>query len=165
MRISLFPYFVLGALLLGLATGYYVRDLRADRDTAAALAKQANTHAQALALHAEDLEDMNQQNAALRDRIATLDTDHTDQRNAYLEENARLRGDVAVAQRMRLQGTTCHAAPAQGDPAGAGSVGDAAGIELSGETRLAVWDLRAALIADRAKVNYLQDYIRSACSD
>ena len=41
--------------------------------------------------------------------------------------------------------------------AGAGSVGDAASLELSREAGRAIWDIRRGMIEDREKLEYLQE--------
>jgi len=95
---------------------------------------------------------------ALQDKLYTLDTAASKDLNDQLDENDRLRGDLAVAQRMRLQGARCVASPASGQDASAGGVGSDLQVELTGETRQAVWDLRASLVKDLAVIAYYQGY-------
>lgn len=92
--------------------------------------------------------------------LHSIDAKHAGKLHEALDENSALRTDLGVARRMRLQGTTCPKRPAEaGDPA-TGSVGDATEVELSEETRQAVFDLRADLIEDGKKLDYLHDYLR-----
>jgi hypothetical protein len=97
---------------------------------------------------------------ALNKQLADLDTTKTQELNDALETNSALRRDLRVAQRMRLTGTTCPGPASSGEAQPPGSVGDATGVELSGATRQAVWDLRASLLSDRAKLDYCQAYVR-----
>ena len=76
------------------------------------------------------------------------------------DENNRRRPDVATgAVRVRYVAARC---PSPDLPATAatGGVGDGAGIELTPKAGLDVLDLREALIKDRAKIEYLQGYVR-----
>ena len=77
-----------------------------------------------------------------------------------LAENNRRRSAVAAgAVRVRYVAARC---PSPDLPATAatGSVGDGAGVELTPKAGLDVLDLREALIRDRAKIEYLQAYVR-----
>ena len=142
------------------AAGYSVRDYTANAEATALelqRTQEANTQ---LAAHTAALQDAADRNLALQTRIDELNTTHTRSLNEHLAQNAALRTDLAVAQRMRLQGTNCPRPDPGADNPSAGSVGDGAPVELSEETRLLVWDLREDLIRDRGKLEYLQDWAR-----
>lgn len=128
------------------------------------LTNKVSEQATQLTAQGEYLEQIVQRDAkvaALQAGLAKLDSDKTKALNHELETNSALRSDLAVAKRMRLTGTTCPAGTApSGETHATSSMGDGAGIELSTETRYAVFDLRAGLVTDRAKLDYLQTYIR-----
>ena len=83
-----------------------------------------------------------------------------DARGFFLESYNRRRPAVAAGTvRVRYVAARC---PSPDLPAttATGSVGDGAGVELAPAAGLDVLDLREALIRDRAKIDYLQAYIR-----
>ena len=144
-------------------SGFFVRGYMADKaETEAELAHQT-ARTEALVTHKNELLALIKTNQELQAKINQLDADHTQVLNEKLAENDRLRGDLAVARRMSLRGTTCPRVPASADNPAAGSVVDGAPVELSEQTRSAVWDLRGSLIRDAAKVTYLQEFIRTTC--
>ena len=92
--------------------------------------------------------------------LSTMDARITKEVTDALAENNRRRSAVAAGTaRVRYVAARC---PSPDLPATAatGSVGDGAGIELSPKAGLDVLDLREALIRDRAKIDYLQGYVR-----
>ena len=94
--------------------------------------------------------------------LSTLDARITKEVSDAVEENNRRRSAVAAGTvRVRYVAARCPS-PSPDLPATAatGSVGDGAGIELAPKAGLDVLDLREALIKDRAKLEYLQGYVR-----
>ena len=92
--------------------------------------------------------------------LSTLDARITKEVSDAIAENNRRRPAVAAGTvRVRYVAARC---PSPDLPATAatGSVGDGAGVELAPAAGLDVLDLREALIRDRAKIEYLQGYIR-----
>ena len=92
--------------------------------------------------------------------LSTLDARLTKEVLDAVEENNRRRAAVAAGTvRVRYVAARC---PSPDLPATAatGSVGDGAGVELAPAAGLDVLDLREALIRDRAKIEYLQGYVR-----
>ena len=92
--------------------------------------------------------------------LSTLDARITKEVSDAVEENNRRRSAVAAGTvRVRYVAARC---PGPDLPATAatGSVGDGAGVELAPAAGLDVLDLREALIKDRAKIEYLQGYVR-----
>ncbi|MDX7999958.1 lysis protein, partial [Xenorhabdus sp. Reich] len=70
-----------------------------------------------------------------------------------------LRADVAAGRRkLRIKGTC----PVSETPS-SGSMGDGTTVELTGETGSTVLDIREGIINDRAKLRYLQDYVKTEC--
>lgn len=147
-------------LALVFLAGFLVRGYIAGRDELAAQVASQAAENKRLAEYTGKFQALTNRFNEVQSKLHTIDTDHTEVLNAKLEENSVLRGDLAVARRMRLQGTVCPRLPAATQDAAAGSVGDATGVELSEETRQAVFDLRGDLIRDREKIDYLQAYLR-----
>ena len=97
---------------------------------------------------------------AQAEHLSTLDARITKEVLDAVEENNRRRPAVAAGTvRVRYVAARC---PSPDLPATAatGSVGDGAGVELAPAAGLDVLDLREALIKDRAKIEYLQGYVR-----
>ena len=100
----------------------------------------------------------------LEQQLAELDsTQHKELTDAQAE-NERLRrlysGADAERKRLRIDVRVAAADLVVSATTGAGSVGDGASVELSERAGSAVWDIRAAMISDREKLEYLQGYAR-----
>lgn len=96
-------------------------------------------------------------------RAAAIDTERTKELNDAQAENDRLRNAVADGQRrLRIQ-ASCPAPDGVPDASGAASVDDAGTVELGRDAERVVFDLRAALIRDRAMIQGLQQYVRDVC--
>lgn len=95
-------------------------------------------------------------------KAAELDTRHTGKLKDALEENNHLRNAVRDgARRLRLTGAdlaTCELSA--GRNTGGGSVGDGAEIRLTEKAERTVFDIRAGIISDQAKLDYLQSRVR-----
>lgn len=94
--------------------------------------------------------------------LSTLDARITKEVSDALAENNRLKSPVASGTvRVRYVRAQCPN-PSADLPAtaSASGVGDGAGVELTPDAGLDVLLLREALIRDRAKIDYLQGYIR-----
>lgn len=97
---------------------------------------------------------------AQAEHLSTLDARINKEVSDALEENNRRRSAVAAGTvRVRYVAARC---PSPDLPATAatGSVGDGTAVELDPKAGLDVLDLREALIKDRAKIEYLQAYVR-----
>lgn len=152
-------FFLLFCLCLFLA-GFGVRGYIARADQTKALLSQQKAHSKALAAHNTKLTEAANRNLLFQNQINELNSRHTEALNNELANNYRLRSNLAVAQRMRLQGTTCPAARTGADHPSSGSLGNDREVELSAATRQAVWDLRESIIRDQAVIKYLQDWAR-----
>lgn len=100
---------------------------------------------------------------AQRTLVGSIDTRITKEVSDAISENNRRRPAVAAGTvRVRYVAARCPD-PGPDLPAAAttGSVGDGAGLELTPKAGLDVLDLREALIRDRAKIEYLQGYVRA----
>lgn len=136
------------------------------------LAVQRTEHVDQLRRTAEaNAEVILQQQADQEDqarRLADLDTKHTQELSDALSENRRLEGLYSHAdderRRLRIEVIVARNDAIVSAPTGAGGVGDAASLELSGEAGRAVWDIRRGMIEDREKLLYLQNYTEAVSS-
>src|SRR5690554_6960078 len=98
-------------------------------------------------------------------RLADLDTIHTQELSDALDENRRLEDLYSAAdgerRRLRIEVIVARNDATVSATAGTGSVGDAASLEISGEAGRAVWDIRRMMVEDRAKLEYLQEWVRT----
>ncbi|WFQ80094.1 lysis protein [Xenorhabdus sp. SF857] len=101
---------------------------------------------------------INYQNTHI-DMLHELDTQHTQELANAKTEIDTLRADVAAGRRkLRIQ-ATCPVS----ETTSSGSVGATTTVELTGEIGSAVLDIREGIINDRAKLRYLQDYVKTQC--
>lgn len=92
--------------------------------------------------------------------LARIDAENQRKLADAEQENEALRRDVAAGnRRLRLLGDKLSSGNAAGGGACTGSVDDDTGVELSAAAGRTVFDIRAGIISDRAKIAYLQDYI------
>ena len=100
---------------------------------------------------------------ALEARLGILDTTSTEKLTYAQTENDRLRREYSAAdderRRLRIEVRVARADATVSATTGAGSLGDAASVELSAAAGSAVWDIRGGMTADQAKIEYLQGYI------
>lgn len=98
-------------------------------------------------------------------RLADLDTKHTQELSHALQENRRLEDLYSAAdderRRLRIEVIVARNDATVSATTGTSSVGDAASLELSPAARRAVFDLRRSLIADLEKLEYLQEWVRA----
>ncbi|WP_340608318.1 lysis protein [Xenorhabdus bharatensis] len=101
---------------------------------------------------------INYQNTHI-DMLHELDSKHIQELANAKTEIDTLRADVAAGRRkLRIQ-ATCPVSEATAS----GSVVNATTVELPRETESTVLDIREGIIHDRAKLSYLQDYIKTEC--
>lgn len=94
--------------------------------------------------------------------VAAIDTQRTQELFHAMAENDSLRAAGSV--RLRIAASCPRPAAAAGLPSSAPAASvDPQAADLTAEAGRAVWDLRAALIAERAQLLALQDYARQ-CS-
>jgi prophage endopeptidase len=96
-------------------------------------------------------------------QLAGLDQSKTKELNDAQAENDRLRGEYSAAdgerQRLRIEVRVAQADAVVSNTAASGGVGDAVSVELSPAAGSTVWNIRQAMIDDRAKIEYLQGYV------
>lgn len=102
-----------------------------------------------------------------QDALAALDALKSKELADAQAENNRLRDDVAAGnRRVRILAaslaTTQLAASvnAAGGDSGTSGLGDATQVELTAAAGRTVYDIRAGIISDQAKLDYLQSYVR-----
>jgi len=128
------------------------------------LATQSALHSDTLAeiarAGARHLQTQQDKHQALEQRLAEIDAAEHQELTDAQTENERLRrlyaGADAERKRLRIQAT--RPIPGDGVPTGTstGSLGDGESVELTGAAGQTVWDIRAGIIADRAKLKYWQ---------
>lgn len=101
---------------------------------------------------------------ALEARLGILDTTSTEKLTNAQDENDRLRREYSAAdaerKRLRIEVILARNDAAVSAATSSSSVGDATSVELSAAAGSAVWNIRRSMIEDRAKIEYLQGYIR-----
>ncbi|MEX0446249.1 lysis protein [Xenorhabdus sp. SGI246] len=94
-------------------------------------------------------------------QLHELDTQHTQELAHARTEIDTLRADVAAGRRKLRIKATCPVS----ETVTAGSMGTPTSVELTGETGSTILDIREGIINDRAKLRYLQEYVRAELGD
>lgn len=101
---------------------------------------------------------------AERERLQALDQKYYGELQDEKADNERLRGMYAGAdaerRELRIQVRVARANAVVSETTGGSSVGDVAALELSPEAGSTVWDIRAGMIEDQAKLRYFQQLER-----
>ncbi|WP_313135523.1 lysis system i-spanin subunit Rz [Stutzerimonas nitrititolerans] len=102
---------------------------------------------------------------ALEARLGILDTTSTEKLTNAQDENERLRREYSAAdaerKRLRIEVRVARNDAVVSAATSPGSLGDATSVELSAAAGSAVWNIRAGMISDRAKLEYLQEWARA----
>jgi prophage endopeptidase len=166
---------IVAVLLLGIGAGiaWWITATVYDKDIAqlnAARTKdqtQYTTNLKAISDKAtQDTTDAINRMKAAQDALAALDKQKSQELADAQAKNDALKRDVADgARRVRIAeaslATTELAARQHtaGGSTGAGGVGDAATLDLTPDAGQSVLDIRAGIINDDAKLDYLQSYV------
>lgn len=104
-----------------------------------------------------------QKQQAFAKDVSDVDQQRTKELHDALTQNQALRDDVATgAKRLRFTSAKLATCQLASDAAKrAASLGNGASVELSTEAGRNIYDIRAGIISDQAKLKTLQDYIRS----
>lgn len=156
---TLIKYAVIVLVCFGL--GYATRNYMANAQTTKrdlAEVKELNTK---LAAANQAIEARDTKNRELNGELNVLAFTSTRKQNEQLVENSALRTDLNVLRSLRLKGSSCPVATQTGQTSSSGVLVDATEVGISAETGQLVFDLRADIIADGAKIDYLQGYIRA----
>jgi prophage endopeptidase len=95
-------------------------------------------------------------------QLAALDKTHTEALSAAESQNEALRRQLAAGTRRMYVHAKCPVS-GTGTKTGPVSVGDGTAVELTGDSRQNLLDIRAGIIRDREKLRYLQSYIEDVC--
>lgn len=113
---------------------------------------------------ARQLQAQQDKRQALELRLAALDSKEHQELTDAQAENERLRrlysGADDERKRLRIEVRVAEADRVVSATTSAGRVGDGESLELSERAGRAVWDIRAGVISDQAKLKYLQGYVR-----
>ncbi|HGA4974954.1 TPA: lysis protein [Salmonella enterica subsp. enterica serovar Charity] len=127
------------------------------RDNAIQYKSQRDTASHSLTLANETISDME-----VRQRdVAALDAKYTKELADAQNRNTDLQRRLAAGGRVRVEGRCT--VPTTTKTASTRRVGNAATVELSPVAGQNVLDIRAGIISDQEKLNYLQEYIRTQC--
>lgn len=157
----IWPYalaFLIGALLAFWLTSnrYKVTVATLQEAQEAQMKKISDDAAEQAKANAEKL-------TAAQNSLAELDKKSTEDLTNAQTENENLRRDVANgSRRVRIQASaiaTCQGAVS--DISSASGLGNAPSVELSGDFGQRVLDIRAGIINDRAKILYLQGFVKN----
>lgn len=107
---------------------------------------------------AATITDMNQR----QQQLAALDKTHTEALSAAESQNDALRRQLAAGTRRMYVHAKCPV-PGTGSASATGRLGDGTAVELAGDSRRNVLDIRAGIIRDREKLKYLQEYVQTQC--
>lgn len=142
------------------------------------LAGEKTAHSNTRAQHAQQLQRLAEKTAhaaaaaaiaqqAHQRAVAALDSQRTQElAHALADNETRRAADAAGPGRLRIP-ASCPARPASGPdlPGAAASAGvDPPAAEIPAAFRQELWDLRAALITERAQLLALQDYAQTCAA-
>ncbi|PHM59470.1 peptidase [Xenorhabdus stockiae] len=148
MRLNV-TYGVIVALIIASGVAYLYRS---------GYKKQLGINSDQLAEIQQLTDRINYQNTHI-DMLHELDSKHTQELANAKTEIDTLRADVAAGRRKLRIKATCPVREATSS----GSVVNATTVELPRETGSDVLDIREGIINDRAKLRYLQDYVKAEC--
>ena len=101
---------------------------------------------------------------ATQKALAELDAKATTEKDYALAENEKLRADVAAGdRRLRIAGRCSADSGNLSETSSAARLDDGGTVELAGATGRTIFDIRGAIIKDRAALRGLQEYVRKAC--
>lgn len=157
---------LLGALLVAVfAAGWAGNGWRMGAQLAMAEKSHSDTLGGISRAAARQVSDQLDARVQLEQRLADLDsTKHKELTDAQ-DENERLRrlysGADAERKRLRIEARIAAADLVVSQATGSRGLGDGASVELSERSGSAVWDIRAGMIRDQKKLEYLQGYVRT----
>src|SRR5690554_1132527 len=148
--------FIAGWLTQGWRMGKQLAEQRAEHVDQ--LRRTAEANAQVILQQQADQQ-------AQAQRLADLDTIHTQELSHALQENRRLEDLYSAAdgerRRLRIEVIVARNDATVSETTSACGVGDAASLELSPAARRSFWTIRRMMLEDRAKLEYLQDFVRA----
>jgi prophage endopeptidase len=157
---------LLGALLVAVfAAGWAANGWRLGEQVAVAEKSHSDTLGEIARAAARQVSDQLDARVELEGRLADLDsTKHKELTDAQ-DENERLQqlysGADAERKRLRIETRIAAADLIVSETTGSSGLGDGASVELSERAGSAVWNIRAGMIRDQKKLEYLQGYVRT----
>lgn len=157
---------LLGALLLAVfAAGWASNGWRMGEQLAVAEKTHSDTLGEIARAAARQVSDQLDARVELEKQLADLDsTKHKELTDAQ-DENEQLRqlysGADSDRKRLRIEARIAAADLVVSKTTGSSGLGDGASVELSERAGSAVWDIRAGMIRDQKKLEYLQGYVRT----
>lgn len=168
--LSLFPgsprAWLLGALLVAVfGAGWAGNGWRMGEQLAMAEKSHSDTLGEISRAAARQVSDQLDARLKLELQLTDLDsTKHKELTDAQ-DENERLRqlysGVDDERKRLRIEARIAAADLVVSQATGSSGLGDGASVELSERAGSAVWDIRAGMIRDQKKLEYLQGYVRT----
>lgn len=155
-----------GALLVAVfAAGWAGNGWRMGEQLARAEKTHSDTLGEIARAAAHQVRDQLDARVLLERQHADLDLAKHKELTDAQDENERLRrlysGADDERKRLRIEVRVAEADLIVSAANGSSGLGDGASLELSGRAGSAVWDIRAGMIRDRKKLEYLQGYVRS----
>lgn len=155
---------LLGVVLLAVfASGWSANGWRMGEQLAVAEKTHSDTLGEIARAAARQVSDQLDARVLLDQRLADLDsTKHKELTDAQ-DENERLRRLYSRAdderKRLRIEVRVARADSIVSAATNGRGLGDGASVELSDRAGSVVWDIRAGMTRDQAKLNYLQGYV------
>lgn len=151
-------------VLLGFWVGWSWQGANGEAALERANAAHANTLGEIARAGQRQLQKQQELLVAERERLQALDQEHYGELEDAKADNERLRrmyaGADAERRELRIQVRIARAGAVVSETTAGSSVGDVAALELSPEAGSAVWDIRAGMIEDQAKLRYFQQLER-----
>jgi prophage endopeptidase len=152
---------VAALVLLGFGVGWSWQGANGDAAVERANTAHANTLGEIARAGQRQLQRQQELLVAERERMQALDKEHYGELEDARNESKRLQGLYSDADSER-RSLRIKVRVAENDirvleTTGGSSVGDVAALELSPEAGSTVWDIRAGVIEDQAKLRYFQE--------
>lgn len=157
---------LLGALLVVVfAAGWAANGWRLGEQLAVVEKTHSDTLGEITRAAARQVSDQLDARVELEKQLADLDLTKYKELADAQDENERLQqlysGADAERKRLRIETRIAAADLVVSETAGSSGLGDGASVELSERAGSAVWNIRASMIRDQKKLEYLQGYVRT----
>ena len=155
---------VAAMVLLGFGVGWSWQGANGEAALDRANTAHANTLGEIARAGQRQLQKQQELLVAERERMQALDQKYYGELQDEKADNERLLGMYAGAdaerRELRIQVRIARADAVVSETTGGSGLGDVAALELSPEAGSAVWDIRAGMIEDQAKLRYFQQLER-----
>jgi prophage endopeptidase len=155
---------LIAMVLLGFVVGWSWQGANGEAALERANTAHANTLGEIARAGQRQLQKQQELLVAERERMQALDQKHYGELEDARNENKRLQGLYSDAdderRRLRIKVRVAENDIRVLETTGGSSVGDVAALELSPEAGSAVWNIRAGIIEDQAKLRYFQQLER-----